>query len=286
MTKEKKDINELLEQIKYDDGAKSVIGASIVLLLALAVAEVVFGFFMNGYSVIADGVHNLVSAAFCIVLGKKIKKVFATIMIPVSAVGLYYCFRLMILNVSYLDRAPQIWLFMIIIPVILLKIGFAISVADKIKLNGVRGLRPVSSQLNVCVMTAVASFIGLFSSFFISFYVETAIAVAIFLLSLIECFRIFGQFKEDYIKGIIEKDTVKPEVERDPDEFSPISVGEIHLLSKSMGVDATDEEIAEKETSKTTEEKPPEEKAEAFETKKKKPKKIFSDDRKDENDDW
>lgn len=285
MKKDKKNTEELLGQIKYDSGATSVIGADIAVLVAVSAIELIAGIFMNGYSVAADALHNIISAVFCVKLGKKIKKIFAAAMIPFSLAGVYFGFVLTTLKVSYLDRAPKIWLFMIIIPVLLLKTGFAINTADKIKLNGVRWLKPVSAQMNVCVLTAVASFVGLFSSFFISFYIEAAIATAVSLLSLIECFRVFGQFRAEYLEKVIENDTVKIEVEREPDEFAPISVGEIHLLSKSMGVDDTDEEPAKTETEKTSGAVTVGEKN--TEKEKKKTEKIFRDEnRNDEDDDW
>ena len=285
MKKDKKNTEELLGQIKYDSGATSVIGADIAVLVAVSAIEFIAGIFMNGYSVAADALHNIISAVFCVKLGKKIKKIFAAAMIPFSLAGVYFGFVLTTLKVSYLDRAPKIWLFMIIIPVLLLKTGFAINTADKIKLNGVRWLKPVSAQMNVCVLTAVASFVGLFSSFFISFYIEAAIATAVSLLSLIECFRVFGQFRAEYLEKVIENDTVKIEVEREPDEFAPISVGEIHLLSKSMGVDDTDEETAKTETEKTSGAVTVGEKNN--EKEKKKTEKIFRDEnRNDEDDVW
>ena len=206
MKKDKKDTAELLGQIEYDEAATSAINADMAVLLALSALELIAGFFMNGYSVIADGLHNIVSAALCAKLGKKFKKVIAVIMLPFSAAGIYFGFYLMTLKVSYLDRAPKIWLFMIIIPVLLLKIGLALNTSDKIKLSGVRWIKPVSTQMNVCVLTAVASFVGLFASFFMDFYIETAIATAICLLSLLDSFRVFGQFKADYIEKVIEND--------------------------------------------------------------------------------
>lgn len=285
MKKDKKNTEELLGQIKYDSGATSVIGADIAVLVAVSAIELIAGIFLNGYSVAADALHNIISAVFCVKLGKKIKKIFAAAMIPFSLAGVYFGFVLTTLKVSYLDRAPKIWLFMIIIPVLLLKTGFAINTADKIKLNGVRWLKPVSAQMNVCVLTAVASFVGLFSSFFISFYIEAAIATAVSLLSLIECFRVFGQFRAEYLEKVIENDTVKIEVEREPDEFAPISVGEIHLLSKSMGVDDTDEEPSKTETEKISGAVTVGEKN--TEKEKKKTEKIFRDEnRNDEDDDW
>ena len=54
------------------------------------------------------------------------------------------------------------------------------------------------------------------------FYIETAIATAICLLSLLESFRVFGQFKADYIEKVIENDTVKEITEKEPDDFAPI----------------------------------------------------------------
>ncbi len=51
-----------------------------------------------------------------------------------------------------------------------LKIGFALNTSDKIKLSGVRWIKPVSTQMNVCFLTAVASRLsGLFASFFMDF---------------------------------------------------------------------------------------------------------------------
>ncbi len=74
MKKDKKDTAELLGQIEYDEAATSAINADMAVLLALSALELIAGFFMNGYSVIADGLHNIVSAALCAKLGKKFKK--------------------------------------------------------------------------------------------------------------------------------------------------------------------------------------------------------------------
>ena len=57
MKKDKKDTAELLGQIEYDEAATSAINADMAVLLALSALELIAGFFMNGYSVIADGLH-------------------------------------------------------------------------------------------------------------------------------------------------------------------------------------------------------------------------------------
>ena len=54
MKKDKKDTAELLGQIEYDEAATSAINADMAVLLALSALELIAGFFMNGYSVIAD----------------------------------------------------------------------------------------------------------------------------------------------------------------------------------------------------------------------------------------
>ena len=65
------------------------------------------------------------------------------------------------------------------------------------------------------------SFVRTVCIVFYGFYIETAIATAICLLSLLESFRVFGQFKADYIEKVIENDTVKEITEKEPDDFAP-----------------------------------------------------------------
>ena len=299
--KDKKAFEALLSKIEYDADSSSVINTVTAVLTILAVVEIVSGIFMNGYSFIADGLHNIVSAILCVKLGKNIKKVFAAAVIPFSVFGAYLCLKQISMSVSYLDSAPQIWLFMVMTPVLLVKIGLAIVTADKIKLNKVKYLNHVSTQMNICVLSAVATAAGLFASFFVEYFIEPTIALAIFMLTVLESVRVFGQFRAEYIEKIIADNTPADLSENEPDEFAPISVGEIHRLSKAMG---DDDEVEEKEEEKEDTEVNTETKTENKEEvrreekcsdiveepkqkqAKKKTERIFVGEERDEEDDW
>ena len=74
---------------------------------------------------------------------------------------------------------------------------------------------------------------------------------------------------------MIENDTVREITEKEPDDFAPISVGEIHLLSKSMGVDETDEELTSFDPVQPNETEVTEEKEQPKKEKKKKKKEKY-----------
>ena len=121
------------------------------------------------------------------------------------------------------------------------------------------------------------------------------------MLTVLESVRVFGQFRAEYIEKIIADNTPADLSENEPDEFAPISVGEIHRLSKAMGDDDEDEEKEEeKEDTEVNTETKTENKEEVRREEKcsdiveepkqkqakKKTERIFVGEERDEEDDW
>lgn len=273
-------LEELIEKTTPDKEGKSVVNTNIAVLLSFSAVEIIFGFFLNGYSMIADGFHNLVSAVFCSSNKVKFKKAFAILLIPFSAIGIYFSFILMTMNFDYLKYAPNVWTFPIITISFLVKLFFALSALDKIKLQGVKWIKPVSNQTFLCAVTSLASVIGITFSFFSYFFIEASIALAIFSLNIIHSFRIFEQTKRKTLLSIIDEENSRIEKPVEiKDEFAPISVGEILKRSKELGREEPEENKEETAEKAPASSKVQEEKTDILvHEKKKKSKKIFKDD--------
>jgi len=164
------------------------------IFILLFIAEIVSGYFLNSFAVMADGLLCLSTASIS-VKAKKTRTPVNVITIIISIALLY--FSILKMTTAFDSQVASLWAFPVFAVSTLIKLFIMMSTSDTATVTEDKEMKKYTSSILITIISGVAVIVGVIISYLTTMtYIDSVVSIGITAVSVITAIRMLAQNKK------------------------------------------------------------------------------------------